>query len=63
MRTIPSLAALAAAVLTFAGDDSMAAPVALDTTSGQGLLWSAALVGVVGALGMLVVRRLARRAG
>lgn len=37
--------------------------VALDTTSGQGLLWSAALVGVVGALGMLVVRRLARRAG
>ena len=37
--------------------------VALDTTSGQGLLWSAVLVGVVGALGMLVVRRLARRAG
>jgi hypothetical protein len=37
--------------------------VALDTTSGQGLLWSAVLAGVVGALGMLVVRRLARRAG
>ena len=30
---------------------------------GQGLLWSAAVVGVVGALGMVVVRRLAGRAG
>lgn len=37
--------------------------VALDAAGGQGLLWSAALVGVVGAVGMLVVRRLARRAG
>jgi len=37
--------------------------VALDPTDAQGLLWSAALVGVVGALGMVVVRRLTRRDG
>jgi hypothetical protein len=35
----------------------------LAEAGGQGLLWSAAVVGVVGALGMVVVRRLARRAG
>jgi len=37
--------------------------VALDPTDAQELLWSAALAGVVGALGMVVVRRLTRRAG
>ena len=35
--------------------------VALDPTDAQELLWSAAVVGVVGALGMVVVRRLTRR--
>ena len=35
--------------------------VDLDATSGQELVWSAVAIGVVGALGMVVVRRLARR--
>ena len=34
-----------------------------DATDGQDVLWAAALVGVVGALGMVVVRRLTRRTG
>jgi hypothetical protein len=37
------------------------AMVALDATSGRAVLWSAAAAGLVGALGMVVVRRLARR--
>lgn len=37
--------------------------VALDPSDAQDVLWAAALVGVVGALGMVVVRRLTRRAG
>lgn len=37
--------------------------VTLDPPDAQGLLWSAAVAGAVGALGMVVVRRLMRRAG
>ena len=35
--------------------------VALDPADAQELLWAAAVIGVVGALGMVVVRRLTRR--
>ena len=37
--------------------------VEVEDTTVQDLLWSAAAVGVVGSLGMVVVRRLARRSG
>ncbi|MCP3420203.1 hypothetical protein [Nocardioides pinisoli] len=63
--SVPASAATYDATLQALGEPRDPLPgrsmVALDTTSGQGLLWSAVAVGVVGALGMVVVRRLARR--